>query len=62
MDSRNPPTRIEWRLPRYLVAKFKEVIYVLHCFQKKTEATNNRDKSIATARYLKVLDSQTGIK
>jgi phage-related protein len=26
------------------VAKFKEAIYVLHCFQKKTEATSKHDK------------------
>lgn len=33
------------------VAKFEEAIYVLHCFQKKTEATAKRDKDIAEARY-----------
>lgn len=33
------------------VAKFEETIYVLHCFQKKTEATAKRDKDIAEARY-----------
>lgn len=33
------------------VAKFEEAIYVLHCFQKKTEATSQQDKDIASARY-----------
>ena len=33
------------------VAKFEEAIYVLHCFQKKTQVTTNHDKAIASARY-----------
>jgi phage-related protein len=33
------------------VAKFEEAIYVLHCFQKKTQATSKQDKAIASARY-----------
>ena len=33
------------------VAKFYEAIYVLHCFQKKTESTTKRDKDIVEARY-----------
>jgi phage-related protein len=33
------------------VAKFEEAIYVLHCFQKKTQATSKRDRAIAAARY-----------
>lgn len=33
------------------VAKFKEAIYVLHCFQKKTESTTKSDKELAKARY-----------
>ena len=33
------------------VAKFEEAIYVLHCFQKKTQATSKPDKAIAQARY-----------
>jgi phage-related protein len=37
------------------VAKFEEAIYVLHCFQKKTEATTKHDKSIAEARYRAVV-------
>lgn len=33
------------------VAKFDEAIYVLHCFQKKTQATSKHDRDIAEARY-----------
>lgn len=33
------------------VTKFEEAIYVLHCFQKKTEATSQQDKDIASDRY-----------
>ena len=37
------------------VAKFEEAVYVLHCFQKKTQSTSKRDKDIATARYRAVI-------
>jgi phage-related protein len=37
------------------VAKFEEAIYVLHCFQKKTQVTGKRDKAIAAARYRAVV-------
>ena len=33
------------------VAKFAETIYVLHCFQKKTQATSKADLDIAAKRY-----------
>ncbi|RYH47848.1 MAG: type II toxin-antitoxin system RelE/ParE family toxin [Alcaligenaceae bacterium] len=33
------------------VAKFVDAIYVLHCFQKKTERTSKQDKLIAATRY-----------
>jgi phage-related protein len=33
------------------VARFEEAIYVLHCFQKKSQATNKQDKAIAERRY-----------
>ena len=32
------------------VAKFDEAVYVLHCFQKKTQATSKHDKDVAEAR------------
>jgi phage-related protein len=37
------------------IAKFEEAIYVLHCFQKKTQATSKHDKDIAEARYHAVI-------
>ena len=33
------------------VAKFEEAIYVLHCFQKKSQVTRKQDRAIAAARY-----------
>ena len=33
------------------VAKFEAAIFVLHCFQKKTQATSPRDIDLATQRY-----------
>jgi len=42
------------------VAKFADAVYVLHCFQKKTEKTNKVDVDLAARRYrelLKELDS-----
>lgn len=40
------------------VAKFEEAIYVLHCFQKKTQATSKQDKNIAEARYCAVVNAR----
>ena len=37
------------------VAKFEEAIYVLHCFQKKTQLTSKQDRAIAAARYRAVV-------
>lgn len=33
------------------VAKFADAVYVLHCFQKKTEKTSKVDIDIGVARY-----------
>jgi phage-related protein len=33
------------------VAKFAETVYVLHCFQKKTQATSKIDLDLAAKRY-----------
>jgi phage-related protein len=41
------------------VAKFDDAVYVLHCFQKKTQKTSRTDLNLATQRYrdlLKELD------
>ncbi len=37
------------------VAKFASAVYVLHCFQKKTEKTEQRDLDLATKRYRELL-------
>jgi phage-related protein len=42
------------------VAKFEEAAYVLHCFQKKTQATTKQDKDVATARYRAVVNAKKG--
>jgi phage-related protein len=42
------------------VAKFEEAVYVLHCFQKKTQVTTKQDKEIATARYRAVVNARKG--
>ena len=40
------------------VAKFEEAVYVLHCFQKKTQATSQQDKRIAEARYRAIVNAR----
>ena len=44
------------------VAKFEEAVYVLHCFQKKTQATSTRDKDVAEARYRSVVNARNARK
>ena len=44
------------------VAKFEEAIYVLHCFQKKTQATSKQDKAIIGARYRAVVKTRKATK
>ena len=33
------------------IAKFEEAVYVLHCFQKKTQKTSKKDIDLAVKRY-----------
>lgn len=33
------------------VAKFGEAVFVLHCFQKKSQKTSHEDLALATRRY-----------
>lgn len=42
-----------------VVAKFEEAIYVLHCFQKKTQATAKPDKEITAARYRALIQKRS---
>lgn len=44
------------------VAKFEEAVYVLHCFQKKTQTTSKQDKAIAEARYRAVVNARKAPK
>lgn len=37
------------------VAKFSDAIYVLHCFQKKTQKTGKTDLDLAESRYRNLL-------
>lgn len=39
----------EWRI--IYVAKFRNAVYVLHAFQKKTRKTNQHDIDLARQRY-----------
>ena len=38
----------------------EEAVYVLHCFQKKSQATSKQDKDIAAARYRAVVSARRG--
>lgn len=40
------------------VAKFAEAVYVLHCFQKKTEKTSRVDVDLASKRYRHLLQER----
>jgi len=40
------------------VAKFEEAVYVLHCFQKKTQQTSPQDIALASKRYHELLQEQ----
>ena len=42
----------EWRV--IYVARFKNAIYVLHAFQKKTHATRREDIGLARRRYRQI--------
>lgn len=42
----------EWRV--IYVAKFKEAVYVLHAFAKKTQVTQNMDVELARQRYRQI--------
>lgn len=37
------------------VAKFSDAVYVLHCFQKKSEKTSRTDLELASQRYRTLL-------
>lgn len=41
------------------LAKLAEAVYVLHCFQKKTEQTSPKDIELARKRYKGLMKEQT---
>ena len=41
------------------LAKLQDAVYVLHCFQKKTQKTAAGDRELATARYKDLIRSQS---
>ena len=43
----------EWRV--IYVARFEDIVYVLHTFQKKTQKTRESDIEMARSRYKEVL-------
>ena len=43
------------------VAKFPEAVYVLHCFQKKTQKTNQADLQLAEQRYRDLIQEQSTV-
>jgi phage-related protein len=45
----------EWRV--IYVAKFRDAVYVLHSFQKKTQKTSRRDIDLAEHRYKQIRGS-----
>ena len=41
------------------VAKFEDAVYVLHCFQKKSQKTRKADLDLADQRYRDVLKERS---
>ena len=40
------------------VTKFEEVLYVLHCFRKKTQKTSKSDIDLARKRYAEIIQER----
>jgi len=40
------------------VAKFEDAVYVLHCFQKKTQRTTKGDLDLASKRYAELVQEK----
>jgi phage-related protein len=40
------------------LAKLEDAIYILHCFQKKTQTTSEKDKELARKRYKELMKEQ----
>ena len=37
------------------IARFRQAVYVLHCFQKKTQSTSSADIDVAARRYRELM-------
>lgn len=56
---REIPTRDADGIYRVMyVAKFEEAVYVLHCFQKKTQTTSQSDIDLAKRRYKELVQER----
>lgn len=42
----------------FYVAKFAEAVYVLHCFEKKSQQTDKRDIEIGQQRYRQMMEDR----
>ena len=51
-------TGVEHRV--FYVAKFKEAIYVLHAFEKRTRQTSAADKDLGKRRYAELVARRSG--
>lgn len=40
------------------LAKLADAVYILHCFQKKTEQTSGRDIDLARKRYKELMEQR----
>ncbi len=40
------------------LAKLADAVYVLHCFQKKTQQTSERDIRLARKRFKELMEAQ----
>lgn len=40
------------------IAKFEEAVYVLHCFQKKTQTTSQSDIDLDKRRYKELVQER----
>jgi phage-related protein len=42
----------------FYVARFEEAVYVLHCFQKKTQKTRDADIELGRRRYRAAMEGR----
>ena len=42
----------------FYIARFEEAVYILHCFQKKTQRTASQDIELGQNRYQKLINQR----